>query len=1170
MKTKSGTKQKNTTDKQSSSTPLWKDGVFQELADNISDGVYCINTDGYFTFVNRAITERAGLPPDRFHKSHFLDIVHPSYRDQARNNFQRVMKGENGIPYELKYEDANGQVRTVEVHSRPLREGGKIVGVLGISRDLTDRKHKEDVLRESEAKFRTLFESANDAIFLMDQYIFIDCNQKTLEMFGCTREQIIGQSPYRFSPEVQPDGRSSMESAQEKIEMALSGQMQFFEWRHKRYNGTLFDAEVSLNAFTTAGKYYLQAIVRDITDRKGAEEALRESEEKYHSLVSSVDLMYLVDKECRYLFLNEGHRLRFGLRLEEIIGRRYADFHSEEDSTEFAEIVKNVIETGKTIHQEHWSERDGRSFLRTFNPSMERGPSGEITEVVIVSKDVTERKLAEEALQESEAKFRALAESSSAAIFLIQETKYIYINPAFEAITSYTMNDLAGMNFWDFIHPDFRELVKDRGLGRLRGEGPPSRYEIKFVTKSGHERWVDFSATIIEMENRPTIMGWTFDITERKQAEEALQDSKEQYRFVVENLKEVVFRTDAEGHWTFLNSAWAEVTGFAVEESLGKVFLEYVYPEDRQLNLDLFRPLIERKKDYCRHEIRYMNKDGGFRWIEVWARLTLDEKGNATGTAGTLTDITERKLAEETLRKSEEKYRTILENIEEGYHEVDIKGNFTFFNESMRKILGYEREGLVGMNNRQYMDEENSRKVYQTYNRVYRTGEPVKNFECQIIRKDGTRRDVEISISLIRNAEGHANGFRGIVRDTTDLKQAEEERNMLQERLQRAEKMETLGTMAGGVAHDLNNVLGVVIGYSEMLLNSVDESSTIRPRLMNIMKGGEKAAAIVQDLLTMTRRGVSGREVLNLNKIIADCQKSPEFEKLSSYHSTVRIKTDLEPDLLNISGSSVHLGKTLFNLVSNASEAMPKGGILTIKTANQYLDKPIQGYDEVREGDHVVLSVSDTGEGISAADLKRIFEPFYTKKVMGRSGTGLGLAVVWGTVKDHNGYIDVQSEEGKGSTFTLYFPASRQDISAEAAAISISEYMGKGESILIVDDVKEQRDLAAEMLRKLNYNVTSVSSGEEAVAYLKEHKIDLMVLDMIMDPGMDGLDTYRSVLAIHPKQQAIIVSGFSETDRVVIAQALGAGTYVRKPYILEKLGLAVRKELDRTIPDNGM
>jgi CheY-like chemotaxis protein len=242
---------------------------------------------------------------------------------------------------------------------------------------------------------------------------------------------------------------------------------------------------------------------------------------------------------------------------------------------------------------------------------------------------------------------------------------------------------------------------------------------------------------------------------------------------------------------------------------------------------------------------------------------------------------------------------------------------------------------------------------------------------------------------------------------------------------------------------------------------------------------------------------------------------------------------------------------------------MAKGGIVTIKTANQYLEKPIHGYDEVQEGDYVVLSVSDTGEGIHETDLKRIFEPFYTKKVMGRSGTGLGLAVIWGTVKDHHGYINVESEEGKGSIFTLYFPVTREGITAEHIAVPISEYMGNGESILVVDDVKEQRDLAASMLRTLNYSIASVSSGEDAVAYMKEHEVDLMVLDMIMDPGMDGLDTYKSILEIHPKQKAIIVSGFSESDRVRAAKGLGAGAYVRKPYIKEKLGLAVRKELDR-------
>jgi nitrogen-specific signal transduction histidine kinase/CheY-like chemotaxis protein len=392
----------------------------------------------------------------------------------------------------------------------------------------------------------------------------------------------------------------------------------------------------------------------------------------------------------------------------------------------------------------------------------------------------------------------------------------------------------------------------------------------------------------------------------------------------------------------------------------------------------------------------------------------------------------------------------------------------------------------------------------------------------------------------------------------------EEDRRVLQERLQRSEKMEALGTLAGGVAHDLNNVLGIVVGYSEMLLNDLDESDPGRSDAMEVLKGGQRAAAVVQDLLTLARRGVQGRKVLNLNAVVKECLKTPELDQLISYHPNILLKTDFEADLLNIAGSSVHLMKSVFNLVSNAAEAIPHGGgTITIKTRNHYLDKPVWGYDEVKEGDYVVLSISDTGEGIPASDVVRIFEPFYTKKIMGRSGTGLGLAVVWGTVKDHLGYINVESEKGKGTTFTLYFPVSRDEITPEQVSISAEEYMGKGESILIVDDVREQRQLATSMLTKLNYKVVSASSGEEAVKYMQEHRVDLLVLDMIMDPGIDGLDTYRKILEIHPRQKAIIVSGFSESERVLQAQSLGAGAYVKKPYVLEKLGLAVRKELDR-------
>jgi CheY-like chemotaxis protein len=249
------------------------------------------------------------------------------------------------------------------------------------------------------------------------------------------------------------------------------------------------------------------------------------------------------------------------------------------------------------------------------------------------------------------------------------------------------------------------------------------------------------------------------------------------------------------------------------------------------------------------------------------------------------------------------------------------------------------------------------------------------------------------------------------------------------------------------------------------------------------------------------------------------------------------------------------------NLMTNAAEAQPKGGKIRISTWNRYIDRPVKGYNEVVEGDYAVLSVADRGTGIAPEDLKRVFEPFYTKKVMGRSGTGLGMAVVWGTVKDHNGYIQVISSEGEGTRFDLYFPATREKLPKMESLISMAGYMGQGESILIIDDILEQREIASKMLTKLGYRVDTATSGEEALEFLEKNKVDLLVLDMIMDPGMDGLDTFDKIIARHPGQKAVIASGYSETDRVRQAQKLGAGAYIKKPYTLEKLGMAIKQEL---------
>ncbi len=372
----------------------------------------------------------------------------------------------------------------------------------------------------------------------------------------------------------------------------------------------------------------------------------------------------------------------------------------------------------------------------------------------------------------------------------------------------------------------------------------------------------------------------------------------------------------------------------------------------------------------------------------------------------------------------------------------------------------------------------------------------------------------------------------------TKIEERTKELVKYERRLQRAQKMEAIGTLAGGVAHDLNNILSGLVRYPELLLMDIPEDSPLRKPILTIKKSGEKAATIVQDLLTLARRGVGTTEVVNLNDIISEYLNSPEFEKLQFYHPDIQMETELETDLLWISGSPVHLSKTIMNLVSNAAEAIPHNGNVVISTSNQYIDSPIEGYDDVEEGDYVTLTVSD-------------------------SGTGLGMAVVWGTVKDHNGYIDVQSIEGQGTTFKIYFPITREDPAEVKRCLTIEDYKGKGESILVVDDVEEQRNIASGMLKKLGYSVRSVSSGNEAVEYLKDHPTDLLLLDMIMDPGIDGLETYKRALQLHPEQKAIIASGFSESENVKEAQNLGAGPYIRKPYLLEKIGIAVRAELDK-------
>lgn len=416
--------------------------------------------------------------------------------------------------------------------------------------------------------------------------------------------------------------------------------------------------------------------------------------------------------------------------------------------------------------------------------------------------------------------------------------------------------------------------------------------------------------------------------------------------------------------------------------------------------------------------------------------------------------------------------------------------------------------------------------------------------------------------------EGHASPiahkneiiFNGILLDITSVKKLEDEHKRTEKLLHRGQKMEAIGLMAGGVAHDLNNILSGIIGYPELLLLDLPKNSPLRHPIETIQRSGIRAAAVVDDLLTVARGAAAVKEVCDLNKLLREYLESPELKRPLEAQPGITLHTDLAPDLFTLNCSAIHIRKCLLNLFINACEAVGEVGTVTVSTSNHYIDKPFKGYDEVHRGEYVLLSVSDTGPGISSMDIDHIFEPFYSKKVMGRSGTGLGLAVVWSAVQDHNGYIDIATDD-QGACFDLYFPASRELADDGKEQITLQDLQGKGQTILVVDDEATQCDIVTSMLTQLGYNSSSVASGEEAVLFLKTHKVDLLVLDMIMEPGMNGRKTYERIISLHPGQKAIITSGFSETDEVKKAQNLGAGIFIKKPFSINQLGYAIIQEL---------
>jgi len=757
----------------------------------------------------------------------------------------------------------------------------------------------------------------------------------------------------------------------------------------------------------------------------------------------------------------------------------------------------------------------------------------------------------------------------------------------------------------------FQELSREPGYARIKTFEAKGRDEISRLAKSFNVLAGKLKETYASLEDQVRertrdLMRTNESLKHEVEERRAVEAELSRFKSTLDHTLDSVFMFDSKTlKFIYVNQGAIDQLGYGMEEYFGMTPVDINPDFTEESFWKTASRLIDGKQSAHTYETVHRHKSGRLIPVEIFLQYVV-LSGDSGRFVAIVRDITERKQAEAVIRLDESRSKALLElnqmvdapigeianfALEEAVRLTSSRVGYVAFVNAAQTTLSMYAWSKSAMDQCRISDKPMVTAVDSTglWGEAFRQRKPVvtndyaapgpykkgvpeghvniiRHMNLPIIEDDKVvlvagvaNKETDYDSSDIRQLTLLMSGMWRMVQ----RKQTAEEKERLEAQLQRAEKMETIGTLAGGVAHDLNNILGAIVGYPDLLLEDISEDSPFRGPIQTIKESGERAASIVQDLLTLARRGIAVIEVVNINNVINRYLETREYFKVKEFHPNVKVKTDLLPDLLNIAGSPVHLSKVIMNLVSNAAEAMPGGGEIVIATKNSYLDQPIKGYDKIAEGEYVVVSVSDNGIGISDADLKRIFEPFYTKKVMGRSGTGLGMAVVWGTVKDHNGYIDVDSEEGGGTVFTLYFPATRKSAELKAAPVSVDAYVGNGERILIVDDVALQREIASSLLKKLNYYPVAVDSGEAAVAYMKNNSADLLILDMIMDPGIDGLETYKRILKIHPGQKVVIASGFSETRNVQEAQQLGAGAYIKKPYTIEAIGLAVKTELDK-------
>ncbi len=1022
--------------------------------------------------------------------------------------------------------------------------------------------HKQEAETDiaSEGLYRSIFENAPLAIFqssLAGRVITV--NPAFACMFGY-------ESPEEFLRTVK-DAASIFANPKRRQEIihlrAENPTLKTFENLYRRKDGSIFLGRLTVEAIldTQGNVAFFEGFIEDITERKQAQNALQESVERLQILSANIpdaiiyQILLTPDGSRRFTYISPKVEQIHGVTPEEVMRSPQVLYNQiiEEDRQKLVAAEEQAMSNIAAFKIEvRFLDQHGKKrwILLTSTPR-QRSNEGILWDGIEL--DITERKRAEEALKESEERYRIMFMESPDAYLLLEQGIVIDCNHSAEKMLRGSREQIIGLTptlFSPEFQPDGQnshQAAQDRINETLqRGK---NTFEWIHCRLDGSEFPVAVSITTIRLKGKRVLFGCLRDITQRKQAEE------ERDRILTLS-EDLICIAGMDGFFKYVNPAWERLLGYSTQELLTRPFLDFIHPDDHKKNDAEVASLAQGHKTLD-FENRYVCKDGTIRYI-LW-RATAMLKEKLMYCVGR--DITERKRTEAAQIESERRFRELFEGSRDGFVIVNSFGKFLDANPAYCDMLGYTLEELRSLENFYQLTPEKWREWESTeiWNRRLLKDGYTGIYEKEYIRKDGSIFPVEIHAYTIFNQDGTPSYLWGVARDITERKRAEEEQAKLQAQLTQAQKMEAIGRLAGGVAHDFNNMLGVILGYTDIGLESVPSQTALYENFAQIKKAAQRSAELTRQLLAFARKQTVTPKVIDLNITVESTLKMLSRLIGENIELLWQPAARLKPVLID----PVQIDQILANLCVNARDAIGhNAGKITIKTSMIDIDETYCSINAwVKLGQYIILEVTDNGCGMDNATLSNLFEPFFTTKGMGK-GTGLGLATVYGIVKQNNGFINVDSKLGKGTTFCIYLPCHTASTAEASGRHKAESPLSGNETILLVEDEPIILDMTRKMLKRLGYTVLAAATPNESINLAREHagKLHLLITDVIM-PEMTGLDLAKKLLTLYPDLKRLFMSGYP-ADIIGHEGVLDEGiNFIQKPFLLKELASKIREVL---------